>query len=239
MSAGGADGSAARRREPSRPDPDDAPADLADAAGHERPPAVRVEGAPTCPLCLDALTAEPSLVVCPACRTIHHASCAGEMARCATPGCQGLRGGTGPDPSRGARGPESEGERVLAALAHLAFLPLGLLWPFLGFVCWRLLRRSDAYLARHVRQSLLFLLVSPLFVVGTLGLFLPVALVLMVRATGRAYRGDLDPYGGVPLLSALLERLDPPPGPEPRAPSGPAGAPGKAPCPEGDTGVTS
>jgi hypothetical protein len=44
----------------------------------------------TCPLCLEALVAQPRLDVCPTCKTIQHATCVAEFGRCATIGCAGL-----------------------------------------------------------------------------------------------------------------------------------------------------
>lgn len=179
---------------------DERPSDLLDAEevhGRERspaerrvaPPRVQVKSEATCPLCLEPLTALPRLEVCGGCRTIHHAGCVDEFGRCGTPGCHGLTRQAGPP----AAGVLDQNERAVAAVAHLSnllgaavIMPLGL---------YLLTRDRQTFAAHHAWRALIFSLASIPLTLVTLGLWVPVMIVLTLRAAVRAWRGEHVPYG--------------------------------------------
>lgn len=179
-----------RERPPAPADHDDADHD--DEAG----PRVQVKAEATCPLCLEALTSLPRLEVCPGCRTIHHAGCVDEFRRCGTPGCRGLSAPRaaavvgGPDHPPGD--PEEASERSVAAVAHLAnVLGVGVLLPL---VIYWLTRERQAFASHHAWRALVFSLWSIPLTIVTVGLWVPVMMVLNVRAAVRAWRGEWVPY---------------------------------------------
>lgn len=151
---------------------------------------VQVKGQATCPLCLDPLTTLPRLEVCAACRTIHHTSCVDEFGRCGTPACQGLARRTGPAAPAGAG---DEHERAIAAVAHIAATFGGTLLVPLGI--WYFTRERQPFAAHHAWRAFVFSLASIPLSVVTLGLWVPVMLVLSVRAALRSWRGGWVPYG--------------------------------------------
>lgn len=171
-------------------------------------PRVEVKSEPTCPLCLEPLTALPRLEVCGGCRTIHHAGCVDEFGRCGTPGCRGLeRTGEG-----GAVAPTDQNERVVAAVAHLGnifgaaiILPLALYF---------LTRDKQPFAAHHAWRALVFALLSIPLSIVTLGLWVPIMFVLTLRAAYRAWRGEWVPYGRrepsppALLVSSVAPKLD-------------------------------
>ncbi|MCO5165636.1 MAG: DUF4870 domain-containing protein [Planctomycetes bacterium] len=175
-------------------------ADDEDDAG----PRVQVKAEATCPLCLEALTSLPRLEVCPGCRTIHHAGCVDEFRRCGTPGCRGL---SAPRATVAERGdPEETSERSVAAVAHLAnVLGVGLLLPL---VIYWLTRERQAFASHHAWRALVFSLWSIPLTFVTLGLWVPVMIVLNVRAALRAWRGEWVPYARrrVPSSDRALEK---------------------------------
>lgn len=152
------------------------------------PPRVQVRTEATCPLCLEPLTALPKLEVCGDCRTIHHAGCVDEFARCGTPGCRGLTRSGGPS------GPGlDESARGIAAVAHLgniAGAPI-----LLPLVLYFVTRHERPFAAHHAWRALVFSLVSIPLSIVTLGLWVPVMLVLTLRAAYRAWKGEWVPYG--------------------------------------------
>lgn len=177
--------------EDTRPAERSAPADRAAEAADrvDDAPRVEVKGEPTCPLCLEPLTALPRLEVCGECRTIHHAGCVDEFARCGTPGCRGLsRSGPG---AHGAR--LDEHERGIAAVAHLGNL-IGAA-VVLPLVLYFVARRERPFAAHHAWRALLFSLASIPLTFVTLGLWVPVMIVLALRAAYRAWKGEWVPYG--------------------------------------------
>lgn len=171
--------------ERTRPDPSDSKETGVAAAAVQ----VQVRGEATCPLCLDPLTTLPRLEVCAGCRTIHHTSCVDEFGRCGTPACQGLARAR----RTGAAGPADEHERVIAAASHVAAtFGGGLLVPL---VIWYFTRERLPFASHHAWRAFIFSLASIPLSVVTLGLWVPVMMILTVRAAIRSWRGEWVPYG--------------------------------------------
>lgn len=189
----------------------------AEAPGDEA--LVHVHGRATCPLCLDELTSQPQLEVCPECETIQHASCVAELGVCGTPGCTGLQ-----RRRSGQAGVDVE-ERNLAMIAHLVNLFGGsLIGPA---VILALSRRTKPFAAHHARQAVAWVVIVPMLLltlaamVGGAGQALGadplhpavavmligavVNLALMIRAAVQAHRGEWEAY---PLLSRVIRPPD-------------------------------
>lgn len=148
--------------------------------------AVVVKQVPTCPLCHDALTALPTLSVCPDCKTIHHADCAAEVGRCATIGCTGLGAATRDLPS-------DAHARTLAILAHLLGYAVG--GPVTPFILWLYARHTGAaFVERHALHALMFQLGSFVALFATCGLWILPMAYLTIRAAVRAHRGERNAY---------------------------------------------
>lgn len=176
----------------------------------ESPPRVHVDAGPTCPLCLEAITALPRLEVCPACRSIHHHACVVEMGRCGTIGCQGFRDAL---PRLVA---DQEG-RALAAVAWGSnLLGAAILGPF---VVWMVARRApDPFVRYHARQALLLSLGAAFLAIPTLGLAVVAMVVLSLLGALKAWKGE---WWTLPLVGR-----HPPPEAAPRpAPSQASGKP--------------
>lgn len=139
---------------------------------------VRVVAGPTCPLCLEPVTALPRLEVCPECHSIHHWSCVVEMRRCGTIGCAGLA-------SRAVE-PES---RTLAAIAFVTNV-IGA--AFVGpLVVWFIAKsRGDAYARYQARQALFLALAASVLAIPTLGLAAIAMVVLSIVGAVKTWRGE-------------------------------------------------
>lgn len=160
---------------------------------------MRVEAGPTCPLCLDALTALPQLEVCPDCRSIHHQACVRELGRCGTPGCQGLLG---------ARAP-SRDDRTLAALAWACnLIGASLIGPLVIYVIAR--QQGNAYVRYQARQAALLGLAAIVLAIPTLGLAVLALFVVSIVLTVRSARGE---WNRLPLLGRRPPPEAPAPGP--------------------------
>lgn len=161
---------------------------------------IHLQAGPTCPLCLEALTALPQLEVCPACRSIHHQACVQELRRCGTPACAGLSGPPRP-------GAES---RALASLAWACnLLGATIVGPLVIYLIAR--QQGNAYVRYQARQSLLAGLLVVLLALPTLGLAVLALLGVSILSAVRAYRGEwtrLPLVGRRPPPEALEE---PPP----------------------------
>lgn len=161
---------------------------------------VRVKGGPSCPLCLEPITALPRLEVCPGCQSIHHWSCVVEMRRCGTIGCAGLSQ---------VQPVESESR----ALAMVAFggnvVGVGLI----PLVLWLLGRhRRDPFLRYHARQALLLSLAGSLLAIPTLGLAALAMIVISIVGAVRTWRGEwwrLPVVGARPPAEAALPPATP------------------------------
>jgi hypothetical protein len=149
-----------------------------------------VKAEATCPLCLEALTSLPRLEVCGGCRTIHHAGCVDEFGRCGTPGCRGLTRLASGDAPPAAH---EDNERAIAAVAHLGNLAGAAV--VLPLVLYFMTRRRQEFAAHHAWRALVFSLLSIPLSIVTLGLWVPVMVLLTLRAAYRAWKGEWVPYG--------------------------------------------
>ena len=162
---------------------------------------VRVKGGPSCPLCLEPITALPRLEVCPGCQSIHHWSCVVEMRRCGTIGCTGLSH---------APAPESD-SRALAAVAFAGNVVGGAV--LVPLVLWLLGRhRRDPFLRYHARQALLLSLAASVLAIPTFGLAVLAMVVVSLIAAVRTWRGEwwrLPVVGARPPAEAALPPATP------------------------------